>query len=233
MQVYAHRGASAHAPENTLKAIRLAVDLGADGIEIDVFQHGEEFILTHDRWLARTTSASGNLYDFEFDTLRQLDAGLGEQIPTLAEAIEVVAGRCVINVEAKGVDDAAQLVNYVDIACQQNDHPQDMILYSSFDHPLLAQIKALRPTARIGALTASKPLDYARFAEELGAECVNVDINFLDQAFISDAKTRGLKVLVYTVDYPDDILRLRDWGVDGIFANAPDRAMSLLGGGMH
>ena len=226
MFIFAHRGASAHAPENTLRAVEIALEQGADGVELDVHQHGDEFILIHDRWVQRTTNGYGELADLSFTELRKLDAGNGQQIPTLAEVMAVIDGRCELNIEMKGIQSAAHLLDYV--AHHQQGFTADQIVYSSFNHRLLKTIRQLSDQAILGALTASLPVDYARFAEDLGAQSVNPDVTFVTAEFVDDAKQRGLKVFSYTVDEPADILRLRDWRVDGIFANSPVNARKAL-----
>lgn len=228
MLIFAHRGASALAPENTLAAIKLALEHNADGIEFDVFQHGNEFILIHDCWLHRTTNASGHISSLNFEQLSSLDAGAGQIIPTLNEALRCIGKQCQINIEMKGIDDVELLMSYVESACEQYQIPLANILFSSFDHHLLKRLRVLNSKARIGALTASKPIDYAAFATQLDAEYINADNTFLDQSFVADAKKRGLKVGVYTVDQTEELIKLRDWGVDAVFCNNPLNAKTAL-----
>ena len=92
MLIFAHRGASADAPENTLMAIQRAVDYGVDGVEVDVHCVDGQLVIIHDRWLHRTTNGTGRLKDYSFDELRRLDAGQGEVIPTLERCSLVYAG---------------------------------------------------------------------------------------------------------------------------------------------
>ena len=228
MLVIAHRGASADAPENTLLAMEKALQQGADGIEIDVHQTGRDLVVIHDQWLHRTTNGHGKLEDFSLAELKKLDAGEGQQIPTLWELMQLVDGQCLLNIEIKGVEDVQLVLSHIDRAQEELNFQAQQFIVSSFDHPLLKRIKTLRPTLKIGALTASKPIDYAAFAETLQAYSVNIDVSFIDQHFVEDAKSRGLKVFVYTVDEEEDLLKLKSWGVDGVFCNAPGLAKSIL-----
>ena len=228
MLIFAHRGASAEAPENTLRAIELALAQQVDGIEIDVHQVERELVVIHDRWVHRTTNGSGQLSDYRFSELRQLDAGQGQRVPTLWEVMQLIDGQCRLNIEVKGIQDVDLLFSYIDKACQELHFSQEQFILSSFDHHLLAAIKHQRPSLLLGALTASKPLDYAAFAERLQAYSVNADVTFLDHNFVKDAHLRGLKVFVYTVDERDDLALLADWQVDGVFCNAPAKARALL-----
>ena len=228
MYIFAHRGASAHAPENTIAAVELAIAQQADGIEIDVHQLGEEFVVIHDQWLSRTTNGNGHLTSMDLTELRKLDAGQGQRVPTLKEVMETVDGRCDINIEMKGISDPKLLLSYTQALLSAHPEWESRIIFSSFDHHLLKAIKTLLPDAYIGALTSSKPLDYAAFAEELGAYSVNLDVSFTDKAFVDDAKRRGLKVFVYTVDQPEALKKLAQWGVDGVFSNSPINSRKVL-----
>lgn len=228
MLIFAHRGASADAPENTLLAIEKALQQQADGIEIDVHQLGDELVVIHDQWVQRTTNGNGQLIDYNLDSLRLLDAGQGQYVPTLWEVMSLIAGKCQLNIEIKGVKDPALLLKLVDKAQLELGFTAQQFILSSFDHHILQQLHLLAPTMRLGALTASKPIHYAEFAEQLNAYSVNADVAFLDLNFVVDAKKRGLKVMAYTVDQPQELLKLRDWGVDAVFSNGPGKARAVL-----
>jgi glycerophosphoryl diester phosphodiesterase len=228
MFIFAHRGASADAPENTLLAIDKALEQGADGIEIDVHQTGNELVVIHDRWLHRTTNGQGQIQQYTLAQLSLLDAGQGQRIPTLWQVMQRVAGKCLLNIEIKGVDDPQLVLSHIHRAQQELDFSKDQFIVSSFDHHLLKAIKLLDPTLKIGALTGCKPIDYAQFAQTLGAYSVNIDVTFIDKDFVEDAKARGLKVFAYTVDQAEDLLLLKEWQVDGVFCNGPGNAKQVL-----
>ncbi|MDX1536792.1 glycerophosphodiester phosphodiesterase [Arsukibacterium sp.] len=227
MQIIAHRGASGDYPENTLLAIEQAIVQGADAIEIDVFAVQGELIVIHDHHLARTTNGTGSIYQYSLVELMQLDAGRGQRIPMLWQVLELINGKCWLNIELKGDDTVAPLLALLDKAEQQLGFDLQTLVISSFNHHLLAAIKQARSQLKLGALTASLPLDYAAFASQLQAYSVNCDVSFVNKAFVDDAKARGLKVFVYTVDQPDDIQRLKAYRVDGIFSNFPARSRTL------
>ncbi len=224
MQIIAHRGASGDYPENTLLAIEQAIIQGADAIEIDVFAVQGELVVIHDHHLERTTNGSGSIYNYTLAELMQLDAGRGQRIPTLWQVLEVVQDKCWLNIELKGDDTVAPLLTLLDKAEQQLGFDLQSLVISSFNHHLLAALKQARPQLKLGALTASLPVDYAAFASALKAYSVHCDVSFINHAFVDDANARGLKVYVYTVDQPDDIVRLTNYGVDGIFCNFPARS---------
>ena len=102
------------------------------------------------------------------------------------------------------------------------------VLFSSFNHRLLHSIHQQRSDFAIGALTACYPLEYAKFAEQLNAYSVHLDVDFISENFVADAHKRGLKVFVYTVDELEDIKAMRELGVDGIFSNYPTKAKSHI-----
>ncbi|WP_323931796.1 glycerophosphodiester phosphodiesterase [Aeromonas hydrophila] len=232
MQIIAHRGASGLAPENTLKAIRLALALGVGAIEIDVQLADGELWVFHDRRLERCTDGSGVLTAQSRAYLASLDAGEGEGIPTLWQVMEVIAGQAELHIELKGSQTADEVARLTRRAEAELGFGPTQWVVSSFHHPELARFAALRPDIRLGALTSTIPLTLAKFAAELGAWSLNCDVDFVDQALVQDAQKSGLKVLVYTVDEPADQAMLAAIGVDGIFTNRPDRFLPSTKNGL-
>jgi glycerophosphoryl diester phosphodiesterase len=228
MLIFAHRGASADAPENTILAIDQALVQQADGIEIDVHQLGNELVVIHDRWVSRTTNGNRLLSEYSLEELQTLDAGQGQFVPTLWQVLQRVQGQCLINIEIKGVNDVCLVDACINKAISLLNFKHEQFIVSSFNHHLLLAFKRIAPSIKIGALTGSNPLDHARFGEELQAYSVNAEISFVDQAFVIDAHSRGLKMFVYTVDEPEDLLRLQAWGVDAVFSNGPTKARLVL-----
>lgn len=223
MQIIAHRGASGLAPENTLKAMARAIALGVSAIELDVQWADGELWVFHDRRLERCTDGAGVLYEQPRAYLASLDAGEGEKIPTLWQVMALIGGRCELHIELKGAHTAEPVAVLTRRAEAELGFTPAHWVISSFHHPELARFARLRPELRLGALTASLPLELARFAEQLGAWSLNCDVDFVDAELVADAHRRGLKVLVYTVDEPADGRALATMGVDGIFTNRPDR----------
>lgn len=228
MKVFAHRGASGNFPENTLSAIQGALVSQADGIEIDIQSCKDDFVVLHDIWLDRTTSGDGKVSDYTAAELAQFDAGQGEAIPSLQQVFDLVGTRLEINLELKTVPN---IEGFIDLILRNLDDQTiriEQLLISSFNHPLLKRVKELLPAARIGALTSSIPLEYAKFAQDLNAFSLHVDREFINTDFVNDAKQRGLKVYAYTVDKQKDIEHLKSLGVDGIFSNYPCQAKIFL-----
>ena len=229
MQIIAHRGASGDYPENTLLAMEQAILQGADAIEIDVFAVDSELIVIHDHHLARTTNGRGSIYQHSLAQLQQLDAGSGQRIPTLWQVLQLLALTPLwLNIELKGDNTVAPLLSLLKRAERELQFDVNRLLISSFNHHLLAELNRQSSALKLGALTASLPIDYAAFAHQLQAYSVHCDVSFINQAFVDDAKARGLKVYVYTVDQADDIKRMQQYGVEGIFSNYPAKARQLL-----
>lgn len=217
-----HRGACGHEPENTLRSVRRALELGADGIEVDVRAVDGELVVIHDATLNRTTNGRGYIARRSFIELRRLDAGRGERIPTLREVFDTVARRAFINVELKGRRTEGMVCALIEEFVGASGWSYDDFLVSSFHRRELAQIT--NPRIRIGLLlTRPSPLYYFT-ARRLRAWSLNVALRYANRAFVEDAHRRGLKVFVYTVNTPADISRMRAMGVDGIFTDYPERA---------
>ncbi len=227
MLCIAHRGARGHAPENTLAAITKALELGATCIEIDVYNVDGHLVVFHDDRLERTTNGSGYLQNQKFADLRKLDAGNGEIIPTLGEVLQTIDRSAAINIELKGSQTAAPVLRIVE-QFRLLGWPNDLFLVSSFNHRELVESRRLDAHIKIGALTCSLPVNNAEFAERLNSFSVHSSMEFIDRAFVDDAKMRGLRVYVYTVNHPEDIEKMARLGVDGVFTDFPERVLSTV-----
>ncbi len=220
-----HRGAMGYEPENTLLAIAKALTLGVNWIEIDVYNIENNLIVFHDRDLARTTNGTGDIYEHSFAELRSLDAGKGQQIPTLAEVFELVNRRSGINIELKGINTAELVIKliteYIERGWQYTD-----FLVSSFNHYELKQIKDACPQIAIGILIYGLPLNYLDIARELNAVAIIVAYNFVTAEIVENIHNKGLKIFVYTVNESKDIDKMKLLNVDGIISNYPDRVRS-------
>ncbi|WP_020648122.1 glycerophosphodiester phosphodiesterase [Solimonas variicoloris] len=222
--IIGHRGARGHAPENTLLALDTGIRLGAHWLEFDVQLVDGECWLMHDLTIDRTTNGHGRLDALRAAQIRALDAGGGQAVPTLNEALDLVANRAGVNIELKTWNGCAAAVARILRDYLADGWPAERLLVSSFHHPELWEFHELLPEVPIGALVCGVPLDWAGPAAELGAAVLSVSSEFVDDKLIRDAHARGLRLYVYTVNDPEEMLRLRRMGVDGLFTDYPDRA---------
>jgi glycerophosphoryl diester phosphodiesterase len=228
MKVFAHRGASGDFPENTKSAILEALKVGVDGIEVDIQSSFDDYMVIHDSWLDRTTSGKGRVSNFTAHELSKLDAGNGEKIPTLQQLFDWNNNKSLLNIELKHTFALERFVAQLEQNIEAKKISRTNILVSSFDHHQLQWLKNKLPWLKIGALTSSIPINYAKFASDLNAYSVHADKTFINKAFAEDAKKRGLKIYAYTVDRKEDIALMLEYGIDGIFTNYPARTKAYL-----
>jgi len=227
MLIFAHRGASGYAPENTLAAMEKALDLGAEAVELDIHAVEGELMVFHDRRLDSKSDGKGFIRHKTLDELSKIRVQ-GEAIPSLWQVLELIRGRCMVNIELKGQGTVAPLLPLYHRAIKELGFKAEQLLLWSFNHPYLAQLQQQLPEARLAPLLGSLPLDLAAVASALDAYSIHLDVDFISRAMVDDAHRRGVKVYVYTVDDADEIRALKQLGVDGIFANYPDRAQAAL-----
>lgn len=233
MKIFAHRGASGLAPENTMAAIELALSMPIDGIEIDIYPVEDEYIVIHDRWLTRTTGLSKRVDQINLNQLRSISAGLyqnqQQSIPFLSEVLALSWGSKCLNIELKHLSDSRHFLNYLDTCITKNANLlSDNILLSSFNHHHLHALRQQNSHYRLGWLTASNYLTYAQQAKDQGCCSINIDIDVVDRVMVENAHSMGLKVFVFTVDELEDIKMLQSIDVDGVYTNWPDRIHAFL-----
>jgi len=239
--LFAHRGASAHAPENTLPAFELALQQGADGVELDVKLTSDgHAIVIHDPTVDRTTDGHGRVRDLALADFRKLDAGAwygesyrGTQVPLLDEVFEAIGKRCVINVE---------LTNYatprdalVEKVCElvRKHALQDRILFSSFFPGNLKKAAALLPSIPRGllALDGWKGAWARSFGFMFGEyQAMHPYITDVNAAQVSRVHQLKRRIHVWTANTVEEVTRLKNWGVDGIFTDDPLTAVRALRG---
>ena len=219
---FGHRGAAGYAPENTLQAFRLAIDMGCPWIELDVHTVEGELLVIHDDELARTTNGHGRVSTSSLQYLRSLDAGMGERIPMLNEVLDITDRRCGINIELKG-QNTAEPVNRFLADASRRGWLRNQFIISSFDHRELALADPAFPR---GVLFREQA-DYLLMTRALNAHSLNLALRLVDQETVDAAHMENLKVYVFTVNDPGDIKHMKDIGVDGVFSYYPDRVKAL------
>jgi glycerophosphoryl diester phosphodiesterase len=220
--LFAHRGASGYEPENTLLAFERALAMGARWIELDVYAVEGELIVIHDERLERTTNGTGFVMDKALSYLRNLDAGKGQKIPFLREVFDLISNRAGINIELKGPQTAVPAAALIAAAITAGRMTAEQFIVSSFNRKELLHFKDIYPEIRIGVLVSGVPRRYSMFAEKTGAYAVHAGMNMVNGRFVAGAHRRGLKLFVYTVNTREDLKRMQDMGVDGVFTDCPD-----------
>lgn len=216
--VTSHRGAGSLEPENTLRAIRRAIALGIDQIEIDVqLTKDGHLILMHDPTVERTTNGSGKIADLTLIEIRQFDAGNGERVPTLDEALALLDGKVILQIELKGPGTAQPTVSAV-----MNAGKEAQVVLTSFMHQELRDAQRLNSRLRLGALWGRLPADVVQQTKQLGAEALHVWHEFVDQQLVTEAHAQGLLVRAWNTSKEEDMRRLIALGVDAIGSDRPD-----------
>lgn len=222
--VIAHRGASAEQPENSLAAFRLALDQGADGIELDVQTTADhEIIVFHDaeldgRPICNLQSAIALSYRLPN----------GERIPPLEDALSVITPSATAFVELKSLppDADARLFALIDAAPRP-----DRCHVHSFDHRIIRRLTAHRAplTANAGVLSGSYTLDPTEQVRAAGAAALWQHADLVDRPLATQIHDAGFRLYAWTVDRPDRMRRLIEDGVDGICTNRPALAREVIG----
>ena len=237
--IYAHRGASALAPENTLAAFLLAQRLGADGIELDVMLTADkQLIVIHDDTVDRTTNGHGKVAEMPLAALRELDAGSyfgeafrGEKLPTLAEVYEALGGKLRINVELKNYAHPLDALTSHVIRLTEKFHLEDSVLLSSFNPLNLSRAHMQNPHIKLGLLTNP---GNRRMQGSLGRifpyDALHPYYTDVSAEMVARLHASHKQVNTYTVDATEDLLRMRDYGVDGVFCNNPAAARAVFAG---
>lgn len=226
--IIAHRGDSAHAPENTLRAFRQAMDKHADGIELDVHLSADgEVVVIHDAYLNRTTNGHGLVAEHTLAELRKLDAGEGETIPTLSEVLDILDENTFLNIELKGIH---KKISTAVPRLVIESGKQAQIIYSSFAPTLLYRLRQNLPDAKLGLLTLpgfSGKFMQMVYEPALQPWSLNPHHSTINPQYLEKAKQRGRRVFTYTVNQPEDVKRILQMGVDGIFTDDPEASLAL------
>ena len=234
-KIFAHRGASAYAPENTLAAFGLAREMGADGIELDVQMTKDgEVVVIHDERVERTTDGTGWVKDLTLDQIKTLNASMGneqypnEKIPTLDEVFDLLDdSQMMINIEIKdsrvpypGLDE--KVLEMID----QRDW-EYRINMSSFNHITLAHIRQIGSLVYTGVLFQDVLYEPWNYAHQLWATGLHPHFRYVDSVpnLVEESHNSLLEINTWTVNEVADIDRMLARDVDAIITNFPDRAL--------
>jgi glycerophosphoryl diester phosphodiesterase len=233
MLLIAHRGASGHAPENTLAAFRKAVSLGVGFIETDLqLTRDARFVAIHDDTVDRTTNGHGAVHDLTLEAIRKLDAGswfgseyAGERIPTLEEILEFSKKNDVVfYLELKPGGSWGGEHALIGALRESAEIARTVVI--SFDGAILEAVRKIEPTLMTGLLYDGQLADPLDKAVEIGARQLAVRGDLVTPAMLMQARSRDLQVVCWTVNHGAHIRLLMDAGVDGIMSDYPDRLVA-------
>lgn len=246
LEIIAHRGGAGLGPENTLGAIRQAVELGVDWIEVDVRQTKDKAIVClHDNKVNRTTNGRGKLRKLTLEEVRELDAGgwfsndfVGEVVPTLEEVMLLVQGKCRLLVEVKrDQKDKSGFAEGI-IALIKKYDAFDWVVVQSFFPNMLRQIYLQDSTVRLNQLLVYKhpyiPVQYDGVIRAGNVfrsgylEAINLDHRFVSKKLVRKIHSKHKRIFCWTVNEPDRMKELIRMGVDGIITDYPNRLKALL-----
>ena len=237
MLILGHRGARGHAPENTMASFQAALDMGADGIELDVQMTKDgKVVVCHDHSLERTSNGSGWLVEHTREELRALDFGswfspqfAGEKIPTLREVLQWAAPtRLIVNVEIKNGPVIYEGIEEKVSALIRECRMVDRVIVSSFYHPSLLKMKQLDPLIKTGLLYASRPVDPWLQLRVTDTDNLHPLWHYVDAAWASGTRPHGAKIFTWTINELRDWEHIKNMGVDGIMTDYPDRFVGKI-----
>lgn len=215
-----HRGAAGLEPENTLRSFRRAAAEGADAVELDLrLTRDKHLVVMHDATVNRTTNGSGSVAQMTLNDLKQLDAGVGERVPTFEQVLEVTD--LPIYAELKVVGAAGPLTAFI-----RHRKLAEQVIPISFQPEALFQIRQSLPRLPVG-LVLSGPLSDPITALRVGAALVSPEAVHLNAALVESCRREGLRVTTWTVNEPEEMRRVLKLGVDGIVTDRPDLLASL------
>ncbi len=224
-KIYAHRGASAELPENTLPAFARAIELGAFGIELDVHLTRDGIpVVIHDETVDRTTDGAGALADLDAVDVARLDAGQGAPVPTLDDVLNLVGDRMHVDIEVK----AAAAADAVLLAASRQ--PALRFAVSSFDLDVLRHLRRQSLEIELWPLTVGAADDVLDTAAALGAPCIAMHDAFVTREIVDYLRSRGLGAWVWTVNDARRAADLEAMGVVGICTDDPAQLLRSTGG---
>lgn len=220
----AHRGANGYKPENTLEAFQKALDLNADGIELDIHLSIDgHLIVMHDETIDRMTNGKGFVNTLSLSELKSFLIAGKYVIPTLNEVFDLVNKKCLINIELKNADTATKVVTLIHEYITEKGWNYNHFIVSSFDWSALQKVHDLDSKIQIGVLTETD-LDAAiTFAESIKAKAIHPDYHLLNQENTKQIQEKGFLVLPWTVDELEDIQKMKNYNADGIITDFPDK----------
>lgn len=238
-QIWAHRGASRYAPENTIPAFELAIAQGAEGVEFDVQLSADgAIVVIHDETLGRTTDGAGAVGEHTLAQLQALDAGAGHQgyegtrIPTLTEVLELLAPTSLaINIELKNSEVPYPGLERAVLAQIAAFGIEGRVVLSSFNHYSLRELKGMKQPCQLAMLSNDPLFRPWKYAQKLGATAIHPPVHTIfGKSYVRKAAAFGIVVRPWVVNGERTLRRMFGYGVDAVFTDVPDVALAVRAG---
>ncbi|MFW9967854.1 MAG: glycerophosphodiester phosphodiesterase [Candidatus Thorarchaeota archaeon] len=218
--VMGHRGSPKAAPENTLKSYAIAMESGADMVEVDVWGTADgHMVCIHDPDVSSTTNGVGRVEELTLEEIRRLDAGDGQRVPLLSEVFDLAEGKMGINIDLKSIGIEESIVELV-----VERKMIDSVIISSFYLLSIEIIKELNKDVKTGALFQPGMENILQHTLNIGADAIHPFLEDVTKDLVEQARGEGLRVNVWVVDDEADMLRMLEWGVNGIITDVPEIA---------
>lgn len=219
-----HRGARAYEPENTLRSYKKALELGVDAVELDVRSTRDgEIVVIHDAEVGKTTNGKGLVNQLTLKEIKQLNAGKSEKIPTLQEALDFLDKKAKVLIELKETGFEEKVLK----AIAERGLEKNVVIVS-FLEEALKKVRELNDKVETG-LIYSKHNNPIKAASDLKASYLLPLYRFTHTADVQKAHQKGLKVIVWTINKPEEVAEYVKKGVDGIASDKPDILTKIAG----
>ncbi len=229
--VFAHRGANSFAPENSMGAFRKALELGCDGIELDVrLTADEQVIVFHDRFTQRMTGIPGKVRKMELEEIRHLLLHQNdfppEKIPTLTEVLETLGRQLKIIIDIKKEFFARYPIEKKVVEIVEHTGTRENVIFSSFNPFVLKRILEMDGELKVGYIFSNRSSMFLLNGQHVGS--LHPRFKLLNPAYLHRLQQRREKLYAWTVDDPREMRRLIRLGIDGIITNRPELFLQIL-----
>ena len=221
-----HRGAKGYVAENTYESISKAIQLGVDGIEIDVFKCASgELVLFHDKNLKELTGKSGLIENLTINELEQFLVQEKYKIPTLKDVLTRIERPLFVNIELKGLNTAQATSTIITDISTSTSWSLEHFIVSSFNWDELELFRSIDKNTPVGVLVSkSMSVNEAiEFGKKINAQAIHPNFKLLNDKTIKKIKNNGFKIYTWTVNNEHDINFMKKLKVDGIISDYPDR----------
>ena len=225
MKILGHRGAREEKPENTLMGFQYALDCGVDGIELDVHLSRDGIpMVIHDSTVDRTANGSGAVLSMSCEELQNLDAGEGQGIPTLEQAVDLIAPHAHLFIEIKAPDLESRVLEIL-APYRQKDEP---FIVKSFNHRVLQKIRSLDSQIPLAGLLVGIPIDPSHIIKMFKGNMLSISTMTIDEKLVADCHKGGVEVCTWNCNDTSQVEMFRQLGIDWLATDIPSQIKAEL-----